>query len=77
MKKYRVTIPFPVFVSVEVDAENPEEAEDAAFKDAYISSYAGNGGTDKLIGVDVDNVSIEAGESHIDSGGFSVNVEEV
>lgn len=76
--KYRVTIPFACFVSVEVEAENAEAAEEIAFEDAYPSGYAGNGGTDKLIGVRGSNVSIEAGEEPIDDiDGFSIDVEPV
>ncbi|MGD9697533.1 hypothetical protein [Acinetobacter sp.] len=75
--KYKVTIPFAVFVSVEVDAETPKEAEDIAFEDAYITGYCGNGGTDKLVGVSGSNVSIEAGELPLEGDDFKIEVEKL
>lgn len=77
MRKYKITIPFPVFVSIEVEAEDEETAEEAAFAEAYIDSYAGNGGSDKLIGVSGSNVSIEAGETPIEEKPFSIEIEEI
>jgi hypothetical protein len=77
MKKYRVTIPFPVFVTIEVEAGSAEDAEDKAFEEVYLDKYAGNGGHDKLIGVREAHMSIEPGEYPLDEGGFSVEVEEV
>ena len=78
MPKYKVTIPYACHVTVEVEADNEEDAEDKAFDDGYISSFAGNGGMDKLIGVSGSNVSIEAGEESIEGvDGFSIEVEEV
>lgn len=76
--KYRVTIPYACFVTVEVEADNAEAAKEAAFEAAWISGYVGNGGSGKLIGVYGSNVSIAAGEEHIgDFEGFSIEVEEV
>ena len=77
MKKYRVTIPFPVFISIDVEAESMVDAEDIALNEVVLISYAGNGGTDKLVGVSGSNMSIEPGEMHIDTGGYDINIEEL
>jgi hypothetical protein len=62
MKKF--IVPFTVIctVYVTVEAETKEEAIDIATDEVYLSSYVGNGGSDKLIGVSDENHSIEAGE---------------
>jgi hypothetical protein len=77
MKKYIVTIPYACFVTVEVEANNEREAEEMAIDEGYITSYAGNGGFDKLIGVYGSNVSIEAGDEPIAGiDDFNVEIEE-
>lgn len=59
--KYRVIGNIQVSVGIIVEAEN----EDKAIQNAYeefggVNGYCGNGGTDKLIGVDGDTEWIEA-----------------
>ena len=75
--KYRVTFPYACFVSVDVEASNEEEAKELAFDDSSIGSYCGNGGTNKLIGVYGNNVSIEAGEVPLDDCDFQIQIEEI
>lgn len=59
MKKYVVSGKVAAFISVEVEAENEEEAISMAYEECSgPSSYVGNGGCDKLIGVYGSNVSI-------------------
>lgn len=41
-----------LIVEVTVKAENAEEAIEKAYDNIYISSYCGNGGNDKLVGVE-------------------------
>lgn len=78
MKKYRVVIPFPVWVSVVVEADTPEEAEEVALGEVYLDQYAGNGGTDKIIGVRNSNMSVEAGECPIENcDGFPIDTQEI
>ena len=78
MPKYKVTIPYACFVTVEVEADNKEDAEDKANDEVYIGSYAGNGGSNKLIGVSEPNMSIEVNEESIEGVDvFSIEVEEV
>jgi hypothetical protein len=73
--KYNVTVPYAVFVTTEVEADSKEEAEENAINKIYISGYCGNDGTDKLIGIT--EGSIEAGDTPLEDGGFSIEVEEV
>lgn len=59
MKKYIVTGKVTAFISVKIEAESKEEAIEMAYEECSgPSSFVGNGGYDKLIGVDGDNVSI-------------------
>lgn len=59
MKKYIVSGKVTAFISVEVEAENEEQAIEMAYEECSgPSSYVGNGGYDKLIGVYGSNVSI-------------------
>ena len=51
MNKYRVTLPYIVYVQDEVEAENEEEALEIACSDITLSSYVGNGSIDRLVGV--------------------------
>lgn len=48
-----------VAVQIEVEAEDKESAiEEAGNKLADLDSYCGNGGTDKLVGVDLEEASL-------------------
>lgn len=59
MKKYIVTGKVTAFITVEIEAESKEEAIEMAYEECSCpTSFVGNGGYDKLIGVDGDNVSI-------------------
>lgn len=75
MKKYEVTVPFPVFVTVKVEAESRDDAIEEAISDAQLTAFAGNGGTDKLVGVY--SGSIEIGECPLEDAPFSIDVEEL
>ena len=59
MKKYIVSGKTTAFISVKIEAESKEEAIEMAYEECSgPTSFVGNGGYDKLIGVDGDNVSI-------------------
>ena len=61
MNRYRVFGHTTVTVSVEVNAGNEDEAYEKASEELFsLTSYAGNGGTHMLIGVDEDNQSVSA-----------------
>lgn len=61
MKKYRVIGTTTVTVTKEVWAANEEEAcEKAYYQLDSLTAYCGNGGIDKLIGVDGDDESVDA-----------------
>lgn len=63
MPKYTVMGNTQVTVSITVNAKNPEEAmKKAKKKFAGIHSYLGNGGDDKIIGVENKNETIAADE---------------
>lgn len=52
MKKYAVYGKVTIFVCVELEAENEKEAIEKAYEECSgPTSFAGNGGYDKLIGV--------------------------
>jgi hypothetical protein len=58
--KYQVRGFTKVFITIEVEAESPDEAIDIAYDDfCGMSSYCGNGGMDKLVGVAQSNVSLD------------------
>ena len=78
MGKYRVTASIPVFVSVKnIDAADEEDAIEKAYEHLSLTSYAGNGGTNKLVGVSGEDVSVEAGEYLIECDGYEIEVEEM
>ena len=59
MKKYIVTGKVTAFITVEIEAESKEEAIEMAYEECSgPTSFVGNGGYDKVIGVDGENVSI-------------------
>ena len=61
MKKYRVYGYTTVTVTVEVNAENEVGAYiEATNQLTELSGYAGNGGCNRLVGVDGEGQSIEA-----------------
>lgn len=66
MKKYIVSGEVTAYISVELEAESKEEAIEMAYEECSgPSSFIGNGGYNKLIGVrDTDNavVSIECND---------------
>ena len=60
-RKYRVKGRVSVDVTIEVEADSAEEALEVANDELCgLNQYVGNGGMDKLIGVDGDNESVDA-----------------
>ena len=66
MPLFEVVVPCACSVTVQVNAENEEEAKDIAISEIDVQSYCGNGGYDKLIGVESQNQSIEFGDIDYD-----------
>lgn len=79
MKKYKVEMVWPVYVTITVEAETEEEALEAAQDEAYMDSYCGNGGLgDKIVGVNDSHISIYPGEMELEGTfEFETSVEEV
>lgn len=76
--RYSVSVPFVVFVNVEVDADSPEEAEEIGVNTAYLTGYCGNGGSNKLVGVSGTKFSVEAGSESIEGEHtFKIEVTEI
>ncbi|CAL9989160.1 hypothetical protein VPHD260_0202 [Vibrio phage D260] len=69
MPKYQVEMSAKLFIIATVEADSPEEAEDIARDIGTPSGFAGNGGYDKLIGVDHQDVSLTCSDE--------VDIEEV
>ena len=63
MRRYIVYGRTTVIITTEVEAESEEEAyEIADGQRCGLDVYVGNGGTDKLVGVDGENESVSADE---------------
>lgn len=65
MAKYRVVLETKCYVTVELEADTKEDAIEKAVDECYVSSFAGNGGYSKLIGVtdsDEATLTIEAND---------------
>lgn len=65
MAKYRIPFRGTIWVSIEVEAETIQKAIQIAEKEVHVSSYCGNGGCDKLVGVSPlseGDISIEASD---------------
>ncbi len=76
-KEYEVVITFPLFVIVKVKADSEEEAEAMALDEVRVSNYAGNGGVNKLIGVDKPNQSVEVGDEPFFEYPYAPRVDDV
>jgi len=67
--QYRVYGTVKVHVTVTVDADDRDSAIEAAYEEfGGLSGYCGNGGTDQIVGVNNQNVSLEVGD---DFGDFT------
>jgi hypothetical protein len=74
--KFVVRAVVPVHLSVAVDASDEDEAIECAMGVAYLTGFAGNGGTNKLVGTTEENVSLEPGECALEGDyNFKVEVE--
>lgn len=59
MKKYSCTATIETYIEMIVEAESEEDALEKANNEfGGACNYCGNGGTDKLVGVDGENESI-------------------
>ena len=74
-QKYKVAVPYIVWAYVDVEADSEEDAIYKAIEASGLSSYAGNGGSNKLIGTRMQNVSLEpADESYEGPNGLEAHI---
>lgn len=74
--KYQVTVPFAIYVTLEVEVDGIEDAKIEAVQEVYLTNYCGNGGHDRLVGVS--GGSIEVGDDTIAGiGPFEIFAEEL
>lgn len=65
--KYRVSVPYLVWASIEIDADDEDAAIDAAIGETSLRGQVGNGGRgDKLIGTSNQRVSIEVCDEYFE-----------
>ena len=76
MKKYKVEVPYIVYVTAIVEAENKDDAIDAAFDDEGVglTGYCGNGGFGKLVGVYGSNLSVEAWDEYYENESDDIGI---
>lgn len=73
MKNYTITIEVPVYMTIEVEADNDSDAIDLASEKAGLTGYSGNGASfGKLVGTSEDGVTISAGEPDYDSATIDI-----
>jgi len=78
MPKYEVRCVMPVFMTIEVEAEDEDDAIEVAWDYMSLSSFAGNGATHgKLIGTTSSNVTLEAGDYPVEDEFHKIEVEEI
>ena len=74
--KYTVTVPYAVFVSIEVEADSEYEAEEIAVDETGLQGLVGNGGLgDKMIGPVNRDCSIEANDIPIEQEPYGIVVD--
>jgi hypothetical protein len=68
MSTYKVTLPFIVYVTAEIEADNEEKAIEEATGNLALTNYCGNGGDDRLVGSWNTSNTLEPGDliDHID-----------
>ena len=60
--KYKVTLPFVIYVTTTVEADSEQEAIDEAANDVILTNYCGGGGSDRLCGSYDMSDTIECGD---------------
>lgn len=76
-QKYLVSFAMPVYFTVTVEADNEDEAKEQALEYAELSSFTGNGGWHKLVGVTESCVEIDPGEEILTGKGWEIDVTEI
>lgn len=68
--KYKLSIPFAIYVEKEVEADSEEDAIEQAYE-VSLTNFVGNGGTSKLVGTYCHS-DIECNDQPIDSGDYKI-----
>jgi hypothetical protein len=75
MPEYTVSFAVPVFISVDLVADDEEEAKEEALTIGQLQHFVGNGGLgDKLIGTSDPDVRIENAGEVLEKGSFEIEV---
>jgi hypothetical protein len=72
--KYKVTLPFIIYVTTTVEADSEDIAIDEAIENVQLTNYCGNGGDDRMVGSYDTCDTIEPGE-FIDDASYQPSVE--
>lgn len=62
MSTYKVTLPFVIYVTAEIEADSEQEAIDNAINEVGLTNYCGGGGSDRLCGSWNMSHTIECGD---------------
>lgn len=62
MSTYKVTLPFVIYVTAEIEADSEQEAIDNAINEVGLTTYCGGGGSDRLCGSWDMSHTIECGD---------------
>lgn len=76
MGRFRVAVPYLCWVTVDVEANDIDHAEEVACHEVEVQSLVGHGGMDKLIGVSV-NQSIACNGEPFTVGTVFFDVEQL
>ena len=68
--KYKLSIPFAIYVEKEVEADSEDEALEQAYE-VSLTNYCGNGGWSKLVGTYCHS-DIECDDQPIDHGDYKI-----
>lgn len=76
MPKFHVEVPYLVWTTVEVEADDDEDAIEKALDETCLGGYQGNGGTHRLIGPQ-GKATIEVPDQHFDGDRIDIYVEQL
>lgn len=75
MSQYIVRVPYVVWASITVEAEDSDAAIEQAVEHTTLGGYVGNGGYNKLCGTSHPDVSVQACDEALDDERIKIEVE--